>query len=80
MQEYKERASKSISKLQLRLKEVSNIPKKYTYLYELAKQYYNDSVHYYNIDDFFTSFGCSDYAYGILDSLDFIVNGNYPKP
>jgi hypothetical protein len=76
----KERALKSIKKLDTRLKELSNLPENYNFLYDLAKQYYEDSVHYFEREDYFTSFGCSDYAYGILDSLDFIINGNPPKP
>ena len=80
MEEHEERAKKSIDKLHLRLNELSKIPSEYTYLYNLANQYYKDSIHYYEKKDYFTSFGCSDYAYGILDSLDFIINGNYPKP
>lgn len=80
MEDFKKRAQKSINKLDLRLNELSKVPKKYSYLYELANQYYKDSIHYFKKEDYFTSFGCSDYAYGILDSLDFIINGNYPKP
>lgn len=77
---HKERAQKSIEKLKLRLKELPAVSEKYSYLYDLAIQYYNDSIHYFEKEDYFTSFGCSDYAYGILDSLDYIINGNYPKP
>jgi uncharacterized protein len=79
MEEYEERAKKSIDKLKIRLKEIK-CPSKYLYLYDLADQYYKDSIHYFEKKDYFTSFGCSDYAYGILDSLDFIINGNFPKP
>lgn len=78
--EHKERAEKSIEKLKFRLNELSQVKEKYSYLYNLAKQYYADSVHYFEQKDYFTSFGCSDYAYGILDSLDYIINGNFPKP
>lgn len=77
---HKERAQKSIEKLKIRLKELLSVTEKYSYLHNLAVQYYNDSIHYYEKEDYFTSFGCSDYAYGILDSLDYIINGNYPKP
>lgn len=76
----RERAQKSIEKLDFRLKELSSLPTQYNYLYNLALQYYKDSLHYFEKEDYFTSFGCSDYAYGILDSLDYIVNGNFPKP
>jgi hypothetical protein len=80
MHNHKMRAEKSIEKLKIRLTEVKNIPSKYDYLYKLANQYYNDSIHYFEKEDYFTSFGCSDYAYGILDSLDYILNGIFPKP
>jgi len=36
---------------------------------ELAKQYYNDSKYYLKKEDFFTAFGCINYAHGLLDSL-----------
>jgi len=77
--EHKERAKKSIDKLKERLNEMAST-KNYPYLYDLANRYYKDSIHYFEIEDYFTSFGCSDYAYGILDSIDYIVNGKYPKP
>jgi hypothetical protein len=79
MQEHKKRAKISIEKLKLRLNEIQ-ISKEYIYLFELANQYYNDSIHYFEKEDYFTSFGCSDYAYGILDSVDYIINGKFPKP
>ncbi|UCF50700.1 MAG: DUF357 domain-containing protein [Thermoplasmatales archaeon] len=36
---------------------------------ELAKQYYNDSKYYLKKEDFFTAFGCINYAHGLLDSI-----------
>ena len=36
---------------------------------ELATQYYNDSIYYYGKKDYFTSFGCINYAHGLLDSI-----------
>ena len=36
---------------------------------ELAKQYYQDAKYYLNKDDLFTSFGCINYAHGLLDSV-----------
>jgi hypothetical protein len=80
MQDQRERAQKSIDKLNVRLNELSSLSSQNTYLYNLAVQYYKDSIHYFEKEDYFTSFGCSDYAYGILDSLDYIINGNFPKP
>lgn len=77
---HKTRAESSINKLKNRLEELSSTRSTYPYLYNLANQYYKDSIHYYELKDYFTSFGCSDYAYGILDSLDYIINGKFPKP
>ena len=36
---------------------------------ELSKQYYEDSKYYLEKKDFFTSFGCINYAHGLLDSI-----------
>ena len=36
---------------------------------ELANQYYEDSQYYLEKKDFFTAFGCINYAHGLLDSI-----------
>ena len=36
---------------------------------ELAKQYYNDAKYYLKKEDFFTAFGCINYAHGLLDAI-----------
>jgi len=36
---------------------------------ELATQYYQDSKYYLEKKDYFTSFGCINYAHGLLDSF-----------
>ncbi len=36
---------------------------------ELASQYYQDSKYYLEKKDYFTSFGCINYAHGLLDSF-----------
>ena len=36
---------------------------------ELASQYFHDSKYYLEKKDFFTSFGCINYAHGLLDSI-----------
>ncbi len=36
---------------------------------ELAKQYYKDSKYYLEKKDYFTAFGCINYAHGLLDSI-----------
>jgi len=36
---------------------------------ELATQYYEDSKYYFEKKDYFTSFGCINYAHGLLDAI-----------
>ena len=36
---------------------------------ELATQYYEDSKYYLEKKDYFTAFGCINYAHGLLDSM-----------
>ena len=35
---------------------------------ELATQYYQDSKYYLEKKDYFTAFGCINYAHGLLDA------------
>jgi len=35
----------------------------------LAKQYFEDSKYYLEKKDYFTAFGCINYAHGLLDSV-----------
>ena len=36
---------------------------------ELASQYLFDSKYYFDKKDFFTAFGCINYAHGLLDAI-----------
>ena len=36
---------------------------------ELATQYYQDTKYYTNKKDYFTAFGCINYAHGLLDAI-----------
>jgi len=36
---------------------------------ELAEQYYKDSIYYLEKKDYFTAFGCINYAHGLLDAI-----------
>jgi uncharacterized protein len=36
---------------------------------ELASQYYEDAKYYLEKKDYFTSFGCINYAHGLLDAI-----------
>lgn len=35
----------------------------------LAKQYYEDTKYYADKHDYFTAFGCINYAHGLLDAI-----------
>ena len=77
-----ERALKSLKKLEIRLIDAKALgfSKKYPKIFQLASQYTNDSRHYFEKGDSFTSFGCSDYAYGLIDALLILEGkkGAYP--
>jgi len=36
---------------------------------ELARQYYEDTKYYATKKDYFTAFGCINYAHGLLDAI-----------
>jgi len=38
-------------------------------LLEMAKRYYEDAKYYLKKKDFFTSFGCINYAHGLIDAV-----------
>ncbi len=50
-----------------------HIPEKLTEsqkkIVDLANQYYEDAKYYLQKKDFFTAFGCINYAHGLLDAL-----------
>ena len=50
----------------IRQKELNDTQKK---IIELANQYYNDSKYYLEKKDYFTAFGCINYAHGLLDTI-----------
>ena len=80
---HNERAQKSLEKLENRLTDAKKLgfAEKYPKIFKLAKQYTHDSRHYFEQGDAFTSFGCSDYAYGLIDAL-LILEGkkeDYPE-
>lgn len=67
----KERARKDIEMLSKLVEyfEKCGLAKKYKNSFEWAKNYLNDAKHYYKKNDYFSSFGCANYAYGILDGI-----------
>ena len=78
-----ERAQKSLEKLEARLKDIQSLGfnQKYREIFRLASQYAADSRHYLEKGDHFSSFGCSDYAYGLLDAILIIEGkkGEFPE-
>ncbi len=36
---------------------------------DLAKGYYEDAKYYFEREDYFTAFGCINYAHGLLDGV-----------
>jgi nucleoside triphosphatase len=76
-----ERARRSISLLEQHLEKHKKLKSHFKSQYELAEQYCADAKHYYNKKDYFTSFGCSDYAYGLLDAIAAVKENQYfPEP
>lgn len=67
----RERSQRSLEKLEARMKDAARLGynKKYPGVFSLASQYARDSRHYFEKKDYFSSFGCSDYAYGLIDAL-----------
>jgi hypothetical protein len=50
----------------LRDKTMSEAEKK---IIDIARQYYEDTKYYSEKKDFFTAFGCVNYAHGLLDAI-----------
>ena len=46
-----------------------NINDRQKKILELATQYYEDTKYYLGKKDYFTSFGCINYAHGLLDAI-----------
>ena len=71
----KERTLIDIKKLRKALKRANEIFKeRHKNAIVWAENYLKDAEHFYEKGDYFTSFGCANYAYGILDGL-FIIEG-----
>ena len=45
------------------------IKTKQSKILELSTQYYEDAKYYAEKKDYFTSFGCINYAHGLLDAI-----------
>ncbi len=67
----KERAVKDIKKLEKAVEQFEGLglSEKYAKSYEWAKNYLDDAKHYFDKGDYFSAFGCANYAYGIIDGI-----------
>lgn len=67
----KERAKKDLEKLNeiITLFRMQKFFGKYQKSFEFAENYCKDAHYYYQKKDYFSSFGCANYAYGILDGI-----------
>ncbi|HNT60356.1 MAG TPA: DUF357 domain-containing protein [Candidatus Bilamarchaeaceae archaeon] len=76
----KERAEKSLRKLKAHLERGAWIAEKHPEVFALARQYAEDAEHFFKKGDCFSSFGASDYAYGLLDAVWIVEKGGLPPP
>jgi len=64
----KMRIQKDITMFENNIKKIK-IPENQKKILELSSQYYQDSKYYLEKKDFFTAFGCINYAHGLLDAI-----------
>lgn len=67
----KERSEKDLGKLEKIIRYLKSQPfaEKYKKQSEFAEHYWEDAKHYHQKGDHFASFGCANYAYGILEGV-----------
>ena len=63
------RIEKDIIMFEENLQLIDNITKQQQKIVDLATQYYEDAQYYMKKQDYFTAFGCINYAHGLLDAL-----------
>jgi len=64
----KTRIQKDITMFEENIKKTKN-NKNQEKIRELSTQYFEDSKYYLEKKDFFTAFGCINYAHGLLDAI-----------
>jgi len=67
----KTRVQKDIVMFEENIKQINKktITDKQRKILELASQYYQDTKYYTGKKDYFTAFGCINYAHGLLDAI-----------
>jgi len=66
--EIEERIKKDIELFESNYKEIKNKDVK-----EMALRYYEDAKYYLSKGDYYTSFGCINYAHGLIDAIRLFV-------
>ena len=71
MMDEKKRTEKDIIMFEENIKRINKntITETQKKILELATQYYQDTKYYAQKKDYFTAFGCINYAHGLLDAL-----------
>jgi hypothetical protein len=66
-----ERIKKDITMFEENIGKINKeiLTKKQKEITELAELYYKDAQYYLKKKDYFTSFGCINYAHGLLDAI-----------
>lgn len=49
--------------------DIQSLPAQQQKTIEIATQYYEDTKYYHKKQDYFTAFGCINYAHGLLDAV-----------
>jgi hypothetical protein len=62
------RIQKDITMFEENIKKINNY-KNNIKIIELANQYFEDSKYYLEKKDYFTAFGCINYAHGLIDAI-----------
>ena len=67
----KTRVQKDIIMFEENIKQIHDqtLNEKQKKIIELARQYYEDTKYYAQQKDYFTAFGCINYAHGLLDAI-----------
>ncbi len=70
------RAKKDIDKLKKLVYELGDagLDKKYPKIYDYARNYLSDAIHFFENKDYFTAFGATNYAHGFIDTI-LIIEG-----
>ncbi|RLI62922.1 MAG: DUF357 domain-containing protein [Candidatus Asgardarchaeum californiense] len=71
MLDEKTRIQKDLTMFEENIKQADNIKltRSQKKTIELATQYYEDTKYYLEKKDYFTAFGCINYAHGLLDAI-----------